>query len=222
MRNFLNSMVKAAGFYRLAEVIYSIWSGKSLLALAVLAVGSTMIAEIAKGFNWADLDKFVLMAASIYAVLAFGWLATITAYRSISPRYKLVIPDFDFRCDPVPGTDTASAFQVVIKLLNTAQFPISYIVNELDFRIQNTVSSGQMSNQGAEIDAGMPASFWSGLVVFHHPVTLPAEGTLRVKISYGKPRKEKFSREASLNVRFVVDKNAPSGIRHEWTYRPNS
>jgi hypothetical protein len=220
MGRFFSRAVQAAGAYRLVEVIYSIWSGKSLLALAMISGASALIPSLVRGISWADLDKIVLMAAAIYAVLTFGWWATISVYRKVSPRHKLAIPEFDFRCDPVTGSNPlqATAFQAVVNLKNLADFPLSYRVHQIDFRIQNTTSSGQLANQGATIDATQSGNFASGLVRFHHPITLPVQGTLNIKIFYGKDGSEKFEKEASILVSFVADSSTPTGIRHYWTY----
>src|SRR6266853_2625864 len=219
MGRFFNRVMQAAGAYRLAEVIYSIWSGKSLLALAVISGASALIASFAKGFAWSDLDMIVLMMAAIYAALALGWLATISVYQKVSPKHKVVIPEFNFRCDPVAGSNPpqATAFQVAVNLKNLADFPLSYIVRQIDFRVQNTTSGGQFANQGATIDAGQSGTFASGLVTFHHPIALPVQGRLDIRILYGKLGSEKFEKNASILVTFRADPLSPSGIRYDWT-----
>jgi hypothetical protein len=220
MDRFFGRIMKVVGFYRLADVVYSIWSGKSLLALVIISGASTFIARYAKGFAWSDLDSTVLIAAAIYAALALGWLATIIIYREISPKHKLVIPEFDFRCDPVAGSNPlqATAFQAAVNLKNIAEFPLSYLVQQIDFRVQNTMGGGQLANQGATIDARQVGTFSSALVVFHQPIALPIEGRLDIKILYGKLGAEKFEKEASVRVTYRADPRTTSGVRHDWTY----
>src|SRR5665213_1164439 len=128
----------------------------------------------------------------------------------------------DFNCNPIPHTTphsnptAANDFQAVIRLQNTATFPISYIIDDIDFRIQNTVSNNNFANRGAVIDAGQPSQFSSGIVTFHHPVNLPTTGTLRATIKYGAHGKETFSKPISLRVLYVADASIQTGIRHYW------
>jgi hypothetical protein len=112
MRKSFQVILQAFGIYRAAEILYSIWTGKSLLWIAIISAGSVLISAIPNGVNWASLDKFVLSFALIYAALAFGWLATILAYRKISPKHKFVVSSFHFNCDPVPQTVPHSNPQV--------------------------------------------------------------------------------------------------------------
>jgi hypothetical protein len=195
---------------------------QSLLALAIFASASAMIAAIARGLSWGEADKIVLMAATMYMVLAVGWVATLFGYRKISPKYKLVIPRFHFLCDDNTGSEAKESrhFQAEINLQNIAEFPISYIVDQIDFRIQNTLAGGELTNQGATIDAGRSSNFRSTRVTFHHPVSLPVDGTLKLRVRYGKPGSERFRREANLQVRYIPDLTKPSGVRYEWAYFP--
>jgi hypothetical protein len=224
MPTFVSRAIQAAGLYRLAEVVYSIWAGKSLLALAIVAVAAPVIAAIANGFDWGQIDKIVLSAALIYAVLAAGWLVTIVAYRKISPTNKFVVKSYQFNCNPVPSTtphsnpQRANNFEAVFILKNIADFPINYIVSEIEFRIGNTVGNNQFLNRGALIDAGQEAYFSSDIVTFHQPINLPVDGTLKAIVTYGRRGKEKFKRPISLQVQFSVDPAAPSGVRYSWSF----
>jgi hypothetical protein len=218
----LQRIIQIFGLYRVADVVYSIWAGKSLLWLAIIPAVSVVISVVASGFKWASLDRYVLTFAAIYAALAIGWLATIFAFRAISPKYRFVVTSFHFNCIPAPNTiphsnpTTANDFQAVIILQNTASFPINYIVADIDFRIQNTLASANYTNRGAVIDAGQPANFTTGIVHFHQPVNLPISGELRVTIKYGKPGKEKFARPIAISVTFVIDATTTSGLRYIW------
>jgi hypothetical protein len=101
-------------------------------------------------------------------------------------------------------------------LQNIAELPISYLVNDIDFRIQNTVGNNQFTTRGTTIDAQQFALFSSDIVSFHQPVNLPVVGFLRATIVYGKPGKEKFNRPVSIGMRYFADPSTPSGIGYHW------
>jgi hypothetical protein len=117
---------------------------------------------------------------------------------------------------PHSNPQMANSFQAVLILKNIADFPINYIVSEIEFRIRNTVGNNQFLNRGALIDAGQEAYFSSDIVTFHQPINLPVDGTLKAIVTYGRRGKEKFKRPISLQVQFSVDPAAPSGIRYSW------
>jgi len=215
--------MQAAGLYRVAEVIYSIWTGKSLLFLAVVALVAPVLAAVANGFVWGQVDKIVFFAASTYAALAFGWLATILAYRKISPKYKFVVTSYHFNCNPIPNTvphsnqQMANNFQAVINLKNIADFPISYVVRNIEFRIQNTIGNNVFTNRGATIDSDQSSTFSSDVVTFHQPINLPVTGVLTADILYGRRTgNERFERPISLVVDFFVDPTTTSGVGYHW------
>lgn len=222
MAKLTDNIIRIFGLYRVVDVIYSIWVGKSLLWLAVISMVPVVISVLAGGFNWALLDRYVLAFAAIYAAFSVAWLATIFAYRAISPKHKFVVSSFHFNCNPVPNTHphsnptAANDFQAVINLQNTASFPINYVVEDIDFRIQNTVSNNTLTNRGTLIDAGQKSDFSSGVVHFHQPMNMPTNGTLQATIKYGKLGKEKFVRPVAILVTFVIDAASPSGIRYFW------
>jgi hypothetical protein len=221
MPKLLSRAIQAAGLYRLSEVIFSLWTGKSLLAIAVISLVAPMISASANGFDWGSLDKYLLIAASIYAALAVGWLASIKSYREISPHNKLSLVGFDFGATPVPGSNpiTALAFDAKILFANVGSFPISYLITELDFRVHNTtVSNSTPQNRQSQVDVGQTSTYYSEIITFHHPITLPVEGRLTVKWSYGKFGRERFHRTVYLLVSFAPDSSSPSGIRHQWRY----
>jgi hypothetical protein len=221
MPKLLNRAIQAAGLYRIGEAIFSIWTGKSLLAIAVISLAAPMIAGAANGFDWGSIDKYVLVAASIYAALAIGWLVTIKFYREISPHNKLSLVGFDFGATPVPGSNPLAArdFDAKIIFANVGSFPISYLITELDFRVHNTsVSNSAPQNRQSQIDVGQTATYFSEIITFHHPITLPVNGRLTVKWSYGKFGKERFHRTVYLLVSFMPDSASPSGMRHHWQY----
>jgi hypothetical protein len=219
MANLFKRIGQAVAIYKIADVAYSIWAGKSLMWLAVLAWAPVVIATIANGFKWGYLDKIFLMAASIYVVLAFAWLATILAYRKISPKNKFKIIGFGLLV-PV-GTKiknrgvALTAVGCRLNLKNDAEFPISYKVTQADWKI-NKVSedAANYDNTGAEIAAFNPTNFDIVMVKFDHPLELMAgkpavEGRLKVTVKYGHPGREKFTLSRNMIVRVVFDdKNA--------------
>jgi hypothetical protein len=144
-----------------------------------------------------------------------GWRRS---YRKISPKNKFVVASFHFNCNPVRGSNPPSAndFQAVLNLQNIAEFPVSYRVETIEFRIQNTVGNNQFQNRGTVVDAQQTTSFSSDVVSFHQPIPLPTTGVLKATIAYGRLGKEKFNRPISLMVHFSPDSSVSSGVRYSW------
>jgi hypothetical protein len=218
MSRFITRAIQFFGLYRAAEILYSIWAGKSLLWLAILSSVPVVISTLAEGFRWASFDKYTITALATYALAAISWLASIVAYRKISPKNQLVITGFSFNSDGIaPGAPQVSAnFEAVMWLKNIADFPISYTIDPIEFRVRNTIGNNQFANRGATIDPQQVTSFISDCVTFHQPINLPVEGTLRATIRYGKPGKEKFEKPISITVRYVADPGVPNGVRANW------
>lgn len=200
---------RAIDAYGVVEFFYSVLAGKSLLVLAAISWGTAVISVEPGGWQLSRLDDFVLIGGVIYAALAFGWLASILAYRKISPKHKFVISGFSGNRDLVPeDAEKADGFQVVLHLKNLADFPISYFVEGVDFKIHNTSPPAGIYH-GAIIDAQQPSNFFTEVIKFHHPLALPVSGKLFAKVRYGRPGKEKFVREVAIETHFRLP-------RFEW------
>jgi hypothetical protein len=184
-----------------------------LWSLPFLLSAMTVVAGYFQSVPW----MYVIVAATfVFASAAAGALRLSEFWARITAQNKLalwqILPAANFIRDKRTGKiKSIEKMQVCIILQNNANFPISYIVDELSTSFEGMMNARPIRDtMGADISPTSQGWYRDAPIdVKQMPVTKQIfEGHIKFKLRYGLPGNEKHPMERNLNLTFVFDDKA--------------
>jgi hypothetical protein len=123
--------------------------------------------------------------------------------------------------DKTPDGKNVTIVQLGAILLNTAPFPIAYVVKRIRSTADATTPSrGTVLNWGGVVQPGLQDTFKDRPIDLKTPKNA-MDGTFEIDLLYGRPGAERYPMSRSLNITLRYD--VQNGIlHHPWLDAPRA
>ncbi|HZP19574.1 MAG TPA: hypothetical protein VFB16_05140 [Bauldia sp.] len=159
----------------------------------------------------------IALAMTATALLRFDdWRARRTAANKVVFLQALMA--FEYERDPETGSVIGTTFgQFIFVLPNSASFPISIVVDELDNSIDGRVNTDSKTIRNRTIEPGAALTYRPDRIdLAHRPPKETIEGRLKFKMRYGRFGKEKY--QISKHVAVTAKFNRQTGTYEQLLY----
>jgi hypothetical protein len=193
-----------------------------LWSLPFLLSAMTLLAGYLQSVPWMYVivaATFVFVSAATGALRLSEFWARITAQNKLLFQQIMVAANF-IRDKKTGKIKNIEKVQICILLQNTANFPISYIVDELSTSFEGMVNARpQRDTPGSDIAPATVGWYRDALIDTKQMQITKSifEGHVKFKLRYGLPGNEKHPMERNLNLTITFDDKAGGFSQVSWS-----
>jgi hypothetical protein len=202
-----------------------------LLPSSVAAVvGTTVWVAIMATLGYLEQIQvfWIMVGLPLSAAAIITFIIRTSEWRQrISAAGKLVFDGPLLRADYTKDTNgnvtALDAAQIAMLLRNTSQFPISFIIEELhtSFEGEFPPSKPRATDRGIAPPNQTKTYTDNVIDMKHTPIKYKVSGTLKTKIRYGHPKREKYTIEQNLRLEGMFQAQTGTHVLHSTSDVPN-